>query len=241
MLTRITRHMLLSAVAALLTAAPAPAALSASDDFSDGNFTANPAWTANAGTWSVSSGVLNQTVQGPYSNPIAATPFVLQLNGISSDGPYVAQVDMGTDFGGGNTSIGIAFHVQDANNMDAFVFFPGWPGGALRQLRFVGGVATTLHDVNMGFTPAASAFHTMRLSVDGANFILSVNNGVASGDNFTYTGNYSDATYTGGGIGLISQGNPGFFDNFTLVPEPASAALLGFGALVALRRRGQAP
>jgi hypothetical protein len=53
---------------------------------------------------------------------------------------------------------------------------------------------------------------------------------------FDFVYSYTDATFSGGGVGLISLGAPGQFDNVRLVPEPASAGLLGAGMLLIRRR-----
>src|SRR5687767_4325893 len=116
---------LLAALVLGLAAAQAGAAPTITDTFTDGDYTANPSWTPTTSPsgWSVVSGRLQN--ERPNTGNI---PHVLQLSGFSGSGPYEAKVDLNSYFDGGNNSVGIAFNVQDANNMNAFIFFPGWVG-----------------------------------------------------------------------------------------------------------------
>jgi hypothetical protein len=224
----------------LSLASVAPAAVTAvTDTFTDGDFTNNPSWTANAGSWSVVSGVLHQTsATGVFGS---GTPPVLQLDGVSDSGPYIFQADVRVDSAAGNNAVGLAFNIQDADDFSAFIFFPGYTAGALqgawREVRWINGVANYTPDGDMDFTSSLGAFYTMRLEVNGSSVTARVKNGTTTDGPFDFVHTYTDATFSGGGVGLISLGQPGRFDNVTLVPEPAGAALLGLGVLVLSRRR----
>jgi hypothetical protein len=223
----------------LSLASVAPAAVTAvTDTFTDGDFTNNPSWTANAGSWSVASGVLHQSAGSAFAS---GTPPVLQLDGVSDNGPYVFQADMRVDGGAGNNAVGLAFHVQDADDFSAFIFFPGYTAGSLqgafREVRWINGVANYTPDGDMDFTSSLGTFYTMRVEVNGPNITASVKNGTTVDGPFDFVYSYTDATFTGGGVGLISIGSTARFDNVVLVPEPAGGALLALGALAVTRRR----
>ncbi|MCC5828346.1 MAG: PEP-CTERM sorting domain-containing protein [Phycisphaeraceae bacterium] len=84
----------------------------------------------------------------------------------------------------------------------------------------------------------ADVFHTLSVVLDttGAQWVASASiNGTPIGDPHVYTTNPEI-----GAVGMSSAGGSGFaytFDNFVLVPEPTSLALLGLGGLMLMSRR----
>jgi hypothetical protein len=253
-MSRLSLTILIGTMALSFTVLSRPVAADVFDDFSDGDYTANPSWTPNtdtdppgAGSWTVNGGVLEQTQGGGSYGDEAVDPGphrVIMLDGSAGSSTYVFEADMGIPSGPGGNAVGVAFHIQDFQNMDALVFFPGYPGGAVRHLSIVNGTSTIVSDTSMGaFTPKyfpPQVFHTMRLEIDGADVAWTASGITNTDDPYTYSDSFSNATFTSGSVGLINQLGPGFFDNVSFViPEPATAALACL-ALPLLIRRGRA-
>ncbi|MDR1280017.1 MAG: hypothetical protein LBK99_04270 [Opitutaceae bacterium] len=77
------KHILsLGLAAGMLCASSAPAAVLLTDDFSDGNYTANPVWTVQTGVWSASDGVIQSA--GTRDNEYLVTKFSPITNGTFS-------------------------------------------------------------------------------------------------------------------------------------------------------------
>lgn len=98
-------------------------------------------------------------------------------------------------------------------------------------------------------TYASDVFHTLRLVLDTTPALWTVDayiNGVQldlnSGDPGSMTFTYA-TNPTIGSVALNGGGGSGYvytFDNFVLIPEPATLGLLGMGGLMLLRRRQRA-
>ncbi len=201
-------------------------ALDLIDDFNDGN---TNGWTQLAGDFTVDgNGLLHQnTTLGFGASPAP----ILQLNGITPDS-YVIQADIGIDNTSiGNNSVGFAARIQDVNNFLYFHFFPSFPGGAFRVERMLNGSSSTLlGNINVGFQPVHSTFYTFKLEVNGNNFTVSIKDGVGD-SGFDFVQNFTNSTFSGGGVGLANFTGTAFYDNVksdvlfnanTSVPEPST-------------------
>jgi len=169
-----------------------------SDNFNDGDFTSNPAWTTNSGNWSVNSQILNQN----------NTDFgVIQLTGFSAPigSDYAVKVDLYANPSVGTDRVGILFNIQPNGDADGLTFFPGFGapafpggGGALRFVQVSGGAfSSQTGNIDMGFNPLTNAFNTMQVYVDktGTNFTVTVTDNI----NTPYTQTFHNSLNIGGG------------------------------------------
>jgi hypothetical protein len=216
------------------------------DNFNDGNFTANPAWTPHGnGNWDASTGVLlqNAAAQGD----LGTTPRTIQLDSVVTGSSFTMQTDLRIDSPDGAlgvNSVGIAFRMQSPTQMYVVNIFPDYApsNGELRVTKINGVSRTTVGSVqNMGFTPGET-WSTMSLSVVDNAFTITVSNGANTPYTYTVTDNTSP--YSNGGVGLFSEtyydNAIGLFDNVAVsLPEPTGAVLsmLAITALSARRRR----
>jgi hypothetical protein len=116
-----------------------------------------------------------------------------------------------------------------------FIFHPGYPGGAFR-IEDATLATHLLENLDMGFTPSTTAFHTMQLFWDDAagELTVTVLDGDGIADPFALLWEPDAGFDPGGRIGFTYHnggGDPGIaaFDNLTIVPEPSSFSLLSLG------------
>lgn len=220
-------------------------ALTMIDDFNDGNLNG---WTVMGGTWQAVGGVAQQTASGGYGQIPA---MMMKYQGSVPTSNFIFQADIttnvGTDYG--NNAIGLAFHIQDANNFYTMHIFPGWGGGAFRFVRYQNGNfnwVSTPGDTHIGFTPLQGSFYTMRVAAVGSSYTVSIWNGTNTTLSPTFQQTYVDAAFTGGSVGLWNTCGPyGNFDNIqgdfsVSIPEPGTLLSLFLGlALCARIKKGR--
>jgi hypothetical protein len=165
------------------------------DDFSDGNYTANQAWTVGGGSWSVTNGALQNTATGKTS--IWA--------GEAAWGDYTYTADV-TPISGTNTGdTWMIFRVQDANNFYLFTMY----GGKGSLWKFVGGSFTILADGNGAVTFSNNQTYNMKVEVAGNSIKVYANN--------TLVASATDNTFTKGYVGFGSDNAQGEFDNVSVI------------------------
>ena len=216
------------------------------DNFTDGNYTANPSWTVHAGTWDVNGGELRQIANAAGND--TGTPRTIQLDGVVGGSSFTVQTDLRVDSPDaqfGVDAVGIAFRIQSATKMYVAYLFPDYvpTNGDLRVFKIDGASRTFVGTAqNMGFTPGET-WSTMTLAVVDNAFTVTLVNGSNS---FSHTFTDNTSPFTAGGVGLFSEtyvaNAIGLFDNVSVVavPEPTSgtlAALVTCWTFVRRKRR----
>jgi hypothetical protein len=233
------------AMVSLLGSASLHAQTIVSDDFTDGDDTANPAWTHLTGyvgssgqTWAVTAG--GYRLQAP-NNGLSGYGFVGSYTGPQiTDGRV--QVDFVNFAGpGANPVFGVAGRL---NGNDAV---GGLSGYGYAYEPFASGLAgeMVLYRINPGVS--LTDIGSQQVSLDPAKdytFVLELNGSSIHGQVFEIGGGMvaerfaTDATYASGFSGVLGYGQNGAtppadftVDNFVVVPEPGVSLLLGLGAL----------
>lgn len=239
------RTLALSAV----LAASATAFAQWSDNFNAPNGPLGPNWTILSGTWGIDnnqgvhlSASANETIQyGPASLAYGSAISTLDVFATSTASQFSALL---TGLGGtdtlmvkiqAQTSTGQFSHVGFYHKTSA-TGYGNWSPGV-----------TTLPDSSTstsGFVtmPAGLTFSSARLSVwfpDADTVQLDIDTDFNGSVDQTYkrTGLSTFAANLGTGHGIAAWGTTARFDNWSVVPEPASLALLGLGALLMTMRR----
>lgn len=232
-------------------AASATALAQWSDNFNAPNGPLGPNWTVVSGTWGIDnnqgvhlSSPANETIQyGPASLAYGSSVSSLDIFATSTASQFSALL---TGLGGtdtlmvkiqAQTSTGQFSHVGFYHKTSATAYGNWTPG------------VTTLPDgttnATTGFVtmPAGYTFASARMSVwfpdlDTVQLDLDTDFNGTIDQTYKRTGLSSFAANLGTGHGIAAWGTTARFDNWSVVPEPASLALLGVGALLtALRRR----
>ncbi len=178
-------------------------------------------FTVLGGVWCLDGELIRQVHADPAGlTPYNTSPFNILLLDNGPEGDFAIQANMGIPASGvlGFDAVGFAFRVQDSDNFYRVVFFPGFPGGALRFERIVNGTRDEFFSFNtdVGSTPVPGELYTLRLEVSGPLFTARIKNGVGSDFDFSLAG--TDTLFTGGLVGLSNDVGPGFFRDLTLAP-----------------------
>jgi hypothetical protein len=191
-------------------------------DVTDGSY---PDFTLNVGNASVSAGVLRLGGFPCEDNPTCIQQF--NRPGLTADAIAVAGQIL-ANANGGWWNVGL----QLGNRR--FVFYPGHATGKFEIHRVDEG-GLSFAELDMGFSPSTTAFHTMRLdwrsNLNELTATVEDGDGIADPFVFVWT---PDAEFDPSGrIGFTRQGDrnlgDGFFDNLTIVPEPSTALLIAIG------------
>jgi MYXO-CTERM domain-containing protein len=216
----------------------AASAVVITDDFSDGNYNLNPAWTVDSGTFDASSGALefgsadgtaiHLGIPGVAANSTAGLGLDLQMSVVNQSN-YLFQVKL-IDTSNGNYTI-----LQASPN-------PGYFGTTGMRLQHWNGAETSDEQT---FAPAGLAlvddtdFHRLNFSFDPtAGTTLTYDNqsfSVANDPSYALT-KVDEIQLIGNGGGAVgwSVDNVNFSSP---VPEPAALGLLALGGLLMTRRR----
>ncbi|MFA9476983.1 PEP-CTERM sorting domain-containing protein [Phycisphaerales bacterium AB-hyl4] len=123
-------------------------------------------------------------------------------------------------------SEGDAYNLFSATNTYQVVIRQNWAGTEDIELRYANTQLAT-YDFGPGVDFETG---TLRIEFEGDRHQVFYND--TSVIDMIHAGNMS-----AGYIGIAAATSQSRWDNFTVIPEPASAALVGLGALLALRRR----
>ncbi|RLJ18328.1 hypothetical protein DJ031_11755 [bacterium endosymbiont of Escarpia laminata] len=168
------------------------------DDFDDGDFTANPAWTTSGGTWLVENGRLHQT------NTSNAWRYLQELSGDYRD------FELELDFRGVSTGDGYLAILFRSDNQpgtsNGFMMYSrdSWDFWRLRDWSS----DETLVDDGSGWDPGY--WYHLRLRVVGGNMKLYV---TPDGGTETLQLEADDPRHSKGGIGLMSYAQSLVYDN----------------------------
>lgn len=244
--------LLAGAMAVILILGPSRLEAQLTDDFTDGDDTANPTWTHLTGTasssgqsWTVAGG--SYRLQAP-NNGFSGYGFVG-----SHIGPSIPDVTVQTDFvnfggPGANPVFGVGARL---NGNNAFVGLTGYAyvyepyaaslAGELVLYRIdAGGLGVDIGSQPVSLDPLKD--YTFVLNINGSTLhgqVFEIGGGLV-GERFA-----TDSAYTTGLAGVLGFGRSGVtaptdftIDNFSVVPEPGVSVLLGLGLLgiIAARR-----
>jgi len=159
------------------------------DDFSDGNYTANQAWTPGEGSWTVTSGQVNNLTAEGRTSLIGGDP-------AWTDYTFSADV---TPVGGANPcDVWLIFRAQDANNYYLFTLM------SASVYKLVNGSYTLVRQ-GQGVTFTAGTTYNIQVEVSGSTITVY--------NNSTLVLTATDTQFAGGRVGFGSNSATGTFDN----------------------------
>jgi PKD repeat protein len=185
------------------------------DDFSDGNYTANPVWNVNSGTWSVSNGVLRQTALG------AAWRWLQDRNRDYHD--FQLELDFQAVAGTTDGYMGIVFrNANTAGSTNTFLMYARNSWDFWRFYDWQTG--TTLVDGGTGWDPGV--WYHLRLVMIGDTMQLYV---TPEGGVETLQIEFTSPLHPSGGIGLLANDQSVRYDNIKVTPLDSEWTVNGAG------------
>lgn len=190
-----------------VSAAPEASTTYFQDDFSDGDYTANPIWTPTSGTWKVnpdpadaSNKVLNQTDTG---------------EGIITAGDSTwtdSTVTIRFNTGAGGAYPGILARVQDSRN---FYYFQMQTTSTLVLSKRVNGTDTVIK--SQSYALSKNTWYTLKMVMVGNSIrCYIVNNGM---DKLVF--DETDSTFNSGKIGIRNKWQAVYVDDVKVTSAPA--------------------
>ncbi|MCB1852888.1 MAG: PKD domain-containing protein, partial [Gammaproteobacteria bacterium] len=177
------------------------------DDFSDGNYTANPVWSVNGGTWSVIDGVLQQSQLG------ASWRWLQDRSRRYRD--FQLEVDVKGISGSTDGYIGIVFrNANGAGSQDTFLLYSqnSWDFWRFYDWSAPSG-SNVIAEGGTGWDP--EIWYHLRLVMVGDTMQLYV---TPEGGVETLQLETTNAAHPRGGIGLLAYDQVLLYDNVKVIP-----------------------
>lgn len=195
-----------------------------SDDFSDGNFTANPVWSGTAADF-----IVNASNELQINNTVAATSYLSSPHGLATLDDQEWHLWVKQSFAPSTSNFGRIYLTSTASdlttNPDGFYLQLGEAGStdAVRLFKSAGGIPT---EICAGISGQIASSFTIGIRVLRDNTGLwSLYIDATGGTNYTFAASGTDATNLLGthlgvyGVYTVSNATKFYFDNIYAGPE----------------------
>lgn len=189
------------------SASPAEPEVYLQDDFEDGDYTANPAWTVVSGNWQVAEDPANPGNQA-LNQTDTGEGIIMTGDSSWTD----STVTMRFYTGDGGNYPGILARVQDAKN---FYYFQMQAAGTLVLSKRINGTDTTLR--SLAYPMSKNAWYQLKIVLIGSSIkCYIVNNGK---DQLVFDA--TDDTFTSGKAGVRNKWQSVYVDDVKVAGVPA--------------------